>query len=193
MLARMNCSLTDAGPTNFTSTRSIFGPVVCAHAADAQPSNSQIPKRRRNNFIGYRSIGTSSSLTLAALSNRVYDFKNVKFTSPVGPLRCLAINRFTGTPSGSPRRRRRRHPRRRSACTADPTTSASCSIAPDSRKSDNRGLRLLSRSSSRFNWLKHKHRHLQFLRQRLDAAGNVRNFLLPVFLARRAVEWSNCK
>jgi hypothetical protein len=31
---------------------------------------------------------------LAALSNRVYDFKNVRFTLPVGPLRCLAIGTF---------------------------------------------------------------------------------------------------
>src|ERR1039457_4789175 len=88
MLERTNCSLTDAGPTNFTSTRSIFGPAGCAHTADTQPSNSQTPNRRKNNFIVYRSTGTSSSLTLAALSKRVYGFKKVKFTSPVGPFRC---------------------------------------------------------------------------------------------------------
>jgi len=50
-------------------------------------------------FIFYLPDGTSSSLNFAALSKRVYVFKKVKLTSPVGPLRCLAIRKFTGTPS----------------------------------------------------------------------------------------------
>src|ERR1700733_9121112 len=135
MLARMNCSLTDDGPMNFTSTRLIFGPIVCDHTTDVQPSNSQIPKRRKNNFIVYRPVGTSSSLTLAALSNRVYDFKNVKPTSPVGPLRCFAINKLIGKPSDSSTGA----PSSSSPAFGlynRPTTSASCSIAPDSRKSE---------------------------------------------------------
>src|SRR2546427_8509032 len=37
--------------------------------------------------------GKSSALTLAALSNRVYARRKVNATSPVGPLRCLAISR----------------------------------------------------------------------------------------------------
>src|ERR1035441_10286658 len=87
MLERTNCSLTDAGPTNFTSTRSIVGPAGCAHTAGAQPSNSQIPNRRKNNFIVYRSTGTSSSLTLAALSKRVY--RSEEHTSELQSLRHL--------------------------------------------------------------------------------------------------------
>ena len=50
-------------------------------------------------FIIYLPAGTSSSLNFAALSKRVYGFKNVRFTSPVGPLRCLAIRKFTAIPS----------------------------------------------------------------------------------------------
>jgi hypothetical protein len=51
MLERMNCSLTAAGPTYLMSTLSILGPTACDHKDGAQPSNSQIPKRRKNNFI----------------------------------------------------------------------------------------------------------------------------------------------
>jgi hypothetical protein len=43
--------------------------------------------------------GMSSSLNLVAVSNLVYGFKNVRWTSPVGPLRCFAIKKFTGMPS----------------------------------------------------------------------------------------------
>src|SRR6516225_6007818 len=99
---RTNCSLTVEGPTNWTLTLLIFGPIASCwdHPDWAQATNSQSVKKRKKNFIGYRP-GISSSATLAALSNRVYGFKNVKFTSPVGPFRCLAINKFTGTPSPS--------------------------------------------------------------------------------------------
>ena len=51
MLERMNCSLTEEGPTYLTSTRSIFGPAVCDHAAVAQPSMTQVPNTREIDFI----------------------------------------------------------------------------------------------------------------------------------------------
>jgi len=37
----------------------------------------------------------------ALLSKRVIERRNVSRTSPVGPLRCLAINKFTGVASGA--------------------------------------------------------------------------------------------
>ena len=97
--------------------------------------------------------------------------------------RCAAWQ-STNSPARRPASsaRRRLHRRPRSACTADPPSRHPVQSRPIRASRDNRGLRLLSFSSSRFNWLEHHHRHLQFLRQRLDAAGNVGNFLLPVFL-----------
>ena len=48
MLERMNCSLTDAGPTYLMSTRSIFGPAACDHAAlraaEQQPDSEKAKK-----------------------------------------------------------------------------------------------------------------------------------------------------
>jgi len=51
--------------------------------------------------FGAHLSGTSSLLNLLACSKRVYGFRNVRLISPVGPLRCLAINRFTSSPSSS--------------------------------------------------------------------------------------------
>ena len=51
--------------------------------------------RRARSLEGFIN-GQSSASIFAAVSNRVKLLKNVRRTSPVGPLRCLAMSRFTG-------------------------------------------------------------------------------------------------
>ena len=91
-------------------------------------------------------------------------------------------------------RRRRRLPRRRrcSACRAGPPRRHPVRSRPDSRRSDSRGLRFFSRSSSRFNWL----------RTMTGTFSSLASDLMPLemsaisccrFSARRAVEWSSCR
>ena len=59
------------------------------------------------------------------------------------------------------------------------TTSASCSMAPDSRRSESCGLRS-SRSGARVSWLEHDDRHFQFFGQTFQRARNAGNFFLAV-------------
>ena len=103
--------------------------------------------------------------------------------SPVRPLRCLAISRFTGKPSvssvGAP-------------SSSSPANLVCITDPPHRRPAQSRPTRanplnplacgFCSFSSSRFNCAQHDHRHVQFLRQCLDAAGNIGDFLLAVVL-----------
>ena len=76
-----------------------FSESSCAHTEVAQHTAAPIKQTRSN------------SLSLASLPRYVFfadfrcafkscmRFQKVKFTSPVGPLRCLAMSKFTGSPS----------------------------------------------------------------------------------------------
>src|SRR5262249_35452314 len=86
---------------------------------------------------------------LARLSNRVNSDRKIRSMVPIGPLRCLATISSTGLlsrndiePSSSS-----------SSRWMNITTSASCSMAPDSRRSDSCGLPPLRSSTLRLSWL----------------------------------------
>src|SRR5690606_22797356 len=87
----------------------------------------------------------------ARLSKRVNSPRKMRSTLPMGPLRCLAtisstemaLGRTPPSPSSSPV----------SSRWMNITTSASCSMAPDSRRSESMGLPPLRSSTFRLSWL----------------------------------------
>ncbi len=70
------------------------------------------------------------------------------------------------------------------------TMSASCSIVPDSRRSDSCGPLVLAVLDRAAELRQREHRHAEFLGQRLQAAGDLADLLHPVLVRRlgRALE-----
>ena len=108
---------------------------------------------------------------------------------PVGPLRCLASLRFTISPSESWSSAPRSFSRHRNI-----TRSLSCSIEPDSRRSDRRGSLDSRISAWRDSWLECDDRHLQLARERLEAARDLGHLLDPVGIpATGRVDCISCR
>ena len=127
--------------------------------------------------IDARSLRPAARLSLptlpcARLSKRVNSERKTRSTLPIGPLRCLAtISSHRDGRAGAARPPPPSSPSPSSSRWMNITTSASCSMAPDSRRSESIGLPPLRSSTLRLSWLSAMIGHLQLLGQLLEARG----------------------